>query len=83
MNRYQTALQTIGMEVSEPIEMMGAHYQIATIPAGYSELRVFFNEQGTARLDKPNRTSKWVYEKSPAQLLAIVKQTLSFYNFSR
>ena len=82
-NRYAKALKTIGMEVSEPIEMLGARYQVATISAGYSELRVFFNEKGTARLDKPNGTKKWLAEKSPAQLLAVVKQTLSFYNFGK
>lgn len=83
MNRYAKALQTAGMEIIGEIDMVGQTYQVASISAGYGFLRVLFNERGDARLDKPNRTKKWLYEKTPAQLLAVVKQTLSFYNFGR
>ena len=83
MNRYAKALQSIGMEIVGETLLMGRPYQIARIKVGFSDLTIYFSQDGTARLDKPNRTKKWVYEKSPAQLLAVARQTLSFYNFGR
>ena len=53
----------------------------AYIPVGGRELRIFCGSNGTARIDKPNGTHKWVYEKSYAQICAIIRQTLSFYRF--
>lgn len=53
----------------------------AYIPVGSRELRIFCGTNGTARIDKPNGTHKWVYEKSYAQIGAIIRQTLSFYRF--
>lgn len=81
MDRYAGALKTLGMSITGTIEMMGTTYQIATVRAGSAELKVYFSSNGTARLDKPNRTTKWVYEKSPAQLRRIAQQTLEFYTF--
>jgi hypothetical protein len=42
-------------------------------------LRVWCGENGTARIDKPNGTHKWVYEKTPAQIAAQLKQIMAFY----
>lgn len=79
MNRYAIALQTIGMDIVGETLLCGRPYQIARKKVGFSDLTIYFSQDGTARLDKPNRTRKWVYEKSPAQLLTVAKQTLSFY----
>lgn len=40
------------------------------------EIKVICNAHGTARIDKPNGTHKWVYDKSPAQLAAIMQQII-------
>lgn len=42
-------------------------------------LRIHCGENGTARIDKPNGTHKWVYEKTPAQIAAQLRQVLDFY----
>lgn len=42
-------------------------------------LSILCGENGTARIDKPNGTHKWVYEKTPAQIAALLRQTLAFY----
>ncbi len=83
MSRYAKALQSIGMEIVGETLFCDRPYTIARTKVGFSDLTIYFSENGTARLDKPNRTTKWVYEKSPAQLLAIAKQTLSFYKVGR
>ena len=42
-------------------------------------LRVMCGTNGTARIDKPNGTHKWVYEKTPNQIAAQLRQVLDFY----
>lgn len=42
-------------------------------------LHIFCGENGTARIDKPNGTHKWVYEKTPNQISALLRQTMEFY----
>lgn len=42
-------------------------------------LRVMCGTNGTARIDKPNGTHKWVYEKTPNQIAALLRQVLDFY----
>ena len=42
-------------------------------------LHIFCGENGTARIDKPNGTHKWVYEKTPNQIGALLRQTMEFY----
>ena len=42
-------------------------------------LRVMCGINGTARIDKPNGTHKWVYEKTPNQIAALLRQVLDFY----
>lgn len=41
-------------------------------------LRVYCGENGTARIDKPNGSHKWVYEKTPNQIAALLRQVLDF-----
>lgn len=41
-------------------------------------LHIFCAPNGTARIDKPNGTHKWVYEKTPAQIAALLKQVIDF-----
>lgn len=42
-------------------------------------LRIMVGTNGTARIDKPNGTHKWVYEKTPNQIAALLRQVLDFY----
>lgn len=42
-------------------------------------LRIMVGTNGTARIDKPNGTHKWVYEKTPNQIAALIRQVLDFY----
>ena len=39
-------------------------------------LRIYCGENGTARIDKPNGSHKWVYEKTPNQIAAQLRQVL-------
>ena len=42
-------------------------------------LHIYGGVNGTARLDKPNGTHKWLYDKSIAQVGAAIRQTMAFY----
>ncbi len=41
-------------------------------------LHIYCGQNGTARIDKPNGTHKWVYEKTPAQIASLLKQVIDF-----
>lgn len=43
------------------------------------KLHILCGGNGTARIDKPNGTHKWVYEKTPNQIAALLRQTIDFY----
>ena len=84
MERFTKRLEANGFEIY-PMGMIagaGTDMLSATFKAGKTELNVIYGEHGsgiTARIDKPNGTHKWAYDKTPAQLYSIIKQTLSFY----
>lgn len=51
----------------------------AEIETSRGTLHVICGTNGTARIDKPNGTNKWVYEKTPNQIAALLRQVLDFY----
>lgn len=82
MERYAKAIEAQGLTVeSTEKTMLGKQVIEASRKVGDREIRILCSLDGTARIDKPNGTHKWVYEKSPAQIHAILKQTLAFYTF--
>lgn len=50
----------------------------AEVETDRGRLRVVCGTNGTARIDKPNGTHKWVYEKTPNQIAALLRQVLDF-----
>jgi hypothetical protein len=55
------------------------HTELCEIETGRGTLHIVLGVNGTARIDKPNGTHKWVYEKTPAQITAQLKQIIKFY----
>lgn len=78
-DRYVKGLQALGMEIVGETLICNRPYRIARKQFTYSELVIYFDRSGNAKLEKPNRTTKWVYEKSPAQLHRVAEQVISFY----
>lgn len=78
MNRFEQVLENNNLEFIETELIGGKFYNIYS-----NEYLTIFASQDfkVIRLDKPNRTHKWYYEKTFAQLNALIKQTLSFYRF--
>ena len=77
---YRRALVGAGMKVNGETVIMGnLHCYEATAETERGTLRIYCGTNGTARLDKPNGTHKWYYEKTPAQIAAVIKQTMDFY----
>ena len=82
MERMIAMLDSLGFEDMENTILEGDFAKIFTKKIGENSLTITFRKVGTnitARLDKPNRTHKWLCEKSPAQIGAILRQTISFY----
>ena len=42
-------------------------------------LSVYCGTNGTCRVDKPNGTHKWLYQKTMPQLFRAIDQSLAFY----
>ena len=57
----------------------GMVYIEAETETSRGTLSVYCGESGIARIDKPNGTHKWVYEKTPKQIAALLKQTMDYY----
>ncbi len=78
--RYYTAIESIGMTVtnyeigSDDVEIIEAETDTA-----FGKLSIICGSNGTAVISKPNGTVKWLYNKSSAQIRAIIKKTLTFY----
>ena len=80
MWRFEKALESLGMTVTERTETgNGMPIIIATLETERGKIEVACGANGCARIDKPNKTHKWYYEKSPAQIRAAVKQTIDFW----
>ena len=77
--QYHDAILQAGMEIigEETLGSLSAYTAQIMTPRG--ALKIACGTNGTARLDKPNGTHRWVYEKTPNQIRALIKQTLDFY----
>ena len=79
-SEYRDALKYAGMEIiGEKITVIDLTCYEAKLETSRGTLHVYCGENGTARIDKPNGTHKWVYEKTPAQITAQLKQIIEFY----
>jgi hypothetical protein len=77
---YYNALIDAGMEIiGEDITVIDLTCYEAKLETKRGTLHIYCGTNGTARIDKPNGTYKWVYEKTPAQIAAQIKQIVEFY----
>lgn len=74
--RLQKMLEALGF-TTRILEHNGREMIDGTMAIGDRKLAIICGLNGTARIDKPNGTHKWVYEKTPAQLAAILRQTIT------
>jgi len=81
MERYENAITNAGLVIEGRENILNTEMVKASIEVGSHKLSILCGSNGTARIDKPNGTHKWVYEKSYAQIGALLRQTLSFYKF--
>ena len=73
-DRYINAIEAEGLTIeSTETTVLGVKVIEASRKIGDRDIRITCGDNGTARIDKPNGTHKWVYEKSPAQIHAILK----------
>ena len=75
-------LKNIGMEItSEGIMLEGTEAFKAEIETKSGKLYVTCTDEflPTARVDKPNGTHKWLYQKTRAQLRRAVEQAIEYY----
>lgn len=79
LERYAGAIENAGLTITGTEIILGREMVTAEMTIGNSKLAIICDKNGTARIDKPNRTHKWVYEKSYAQIGALLRQILSFY----
>lgn len=79
--RTHEMLIAMGFEKEGETVLENRPATVYRMTVGNSFLQVNLENNGTARIDKPNRTKKWVCEKTTAQLASILRQTLSFYTF--
>ena len=79
---YRDALRYAGLEIiGENITICGLNCYEAKTETPRGTLHVYCGTNGTARVDKPNGTHKWVYEKTPAQITAQLKKVVEFYDY--
>lgn len=77
---YKDALKFAGMEIiGENVTVLGLNCYEAKLETARGTLHIYCGDNGTARIDKPNGTHKWVYEKTPKQITAQLKQVIEFY----
>lgn len=77
---YYNALIDAGMEIiGEDITILSLTCYEAQVETSRGKLHIYCGTNGTARIDKPNGTHKWVYEKTPAQIAAQIRQIREFY----
>lgn len=74
--RLQKMLEALGF-TTRILEHNGREIIDGTMAIGDRKLAIICGLNGTARIDKPNGTHKWVYERTPAQLAAILRQTIA------
>lgn len=79
-NRYEKALAALGMRIiaktsNERLETVSADIETKKGP-----FWITVGTNGCGVFLKPNGTSKWVYEKSPAQICRIAQQVIKANN---
>ena len=78
-NRYERMATMLGMTVTERNTVAGVNTFVAEITMERGTITIHCGENGTARIDKPNGTHKWYYEKSTGQLRSVIKQVMNFW----
>jgi len=77
---YERALVSAGMEIiAKDVTVLDLTCFEAKQETSRGTLHIYCGTNGTARIDKPNGTHKWVYEKTPAQIIAQLKTIISYY----
>ena len=80
LSHYMDAVKRCGMEiVDEELTVLETKVFTAKVETSRGALKIVCGGNGTARVDKPNGTHKWVYEKTPNQIAALLKQTMDCY----
>lgn len=69
---YEMAIKAAGLEITK----VRGNIIFAETETGRGTLSVTCGINGTACVIKPNGTRKWYYEKTYAQIYAILKQTI-------
>lgn len=78
--KYIKALQNRGFSIdSIREETTGLGIIEAKVETKRGTLAVYCGTNGTCRVDKPNGTHKWLYEKSLPQIFRAIDQSLAFY----
>lgn len=78
--KYIKALQKRGFTISKIEETpMGTTVLEAKAETKRGTLSVYCGTNGTCRVDKPNGTHKWLYQKTMPQLFRAIDQSLAFY----
>lgn len=73
--RLQKMLEALGF-TTRILEHNGKELIDGTLEIGDRKIAIICGMNGTARIDKPNGTHKWVYERTPAQIAATLRQII-------
>lgn len=82
LDRFKKALMTANVEITEVNEFPFPAASIlkgTAIAGNGKEVEVIVGTNGCINIQKPNGTSKWYYEKSPAQTATLIKQVCKSY----
>ena len=78
-SEYKNAIMYAGLKViGEDVDILGVSCFEGELEMNRGTLHIYCGDNGAARIDKPNGTHKWVYEKTPAQIMALLKQIIEF-----
>lgn len=82
MRRMKMVVELIGMKITaENVTILGTEAFEAEAETKNGNLHIVCYPQGgryTARVDKPNGTHKWLYQKSEAQIGRALEQVIQF-----
>jgi hypothetical protein len=79
MERYEKMLTSLGMAVTKREQHAnGLEIVTAEMETPRGTLSIYCGSNGTARVDKPNGSHKWYYEKTVGQIRAALVQTIEF-----
>ncbi len=76
-------LQNKGFEVLESREdqVFGTKIALATKKTDGGNIEIAWGDNGTARVQKPNGTTKWYYEKTIPQVARALDQCIEFNTY--